>query len=165
MLSTLAAMQKQSSSTKEKIMRKSKTTVRHPITGTIRENDFATRQHLLLNQSSWQRTLLIRRTTQNASYTQKESIRPSNAALFAKHSEHLQLLQTKTTKRKSTRTIHPSNKEFSMPVTQKSHLLGLPPVLHPIKVRMGSPELWLNPKVTRTGNWVIYWAYPRSHTQ
>ena len=55
--------------------------------------------------------------------------------------EHLQLLPTKTTKRKSTRAIYPSNKEFSMPVTQKSHLLGLPPVLHPINARMGSPEL------------------------
>jgi hypothetical protein len=55
--------------------------------------------------------------------------------------EHLQLLPTKTIKRKSTRAIHPSNKDFSMPVIQRSHLLGLPPVLHPIKARMGLPEL------------------------
>ena len=146
-LSTLATTQEQSSLVNEKIMRKSKHTVRHPTTGyltstgTIRENGVATRQHLLLNQSSRRLIPLIRRSIQNASYIQKESTRPSNAALFAKHLEHLQLLPTNTTKRKSTRAIHHSNKEFSMPVTQRSHLLGLPPVLYPIKARMGSPEL------------------------
>ena len=152
-------------------MGKSNPTVRHLTTGyllskgTIHENGVATRQHLLLNQSSRRLTPLTRKSIQNASCTPKESTRVSNAALFTKHSEHLQLLPTKTTKRKSTRTIHPSNKEFSMPITQRSHLLGLPPVLHPIKARMGSPELWLNSKITRIGNWVIYWAYPQSYTQ
>ena len=147
MSSTLAAMQKQSSSTKGKIMRKLKPTVQHLITGypistgITSENDVATTQHLLLNQSSRRLILLNRRYIQNVSYIQKESTRVSNAALFTKHSKHLQLLPTKTTKRKSTRAIYPSNEEFSMPVTQKSHLLGLPPVLHPIKARMGSPKL------------------------
>ena len=147
MLSTLAATQKQSSSTKGKIMRKSKPIVRHLTTGyllstgTIHEKGVVTRQHLLLNQSSRRLILLIRRSTQNDSCTQKESTRPSNAALFTKHSEHLQLLPTKTTKRKSTRAVNPSNEKFSMPVTQRCHLLSLPPVLYPIKTRMGSPEL------------------------
>ena len=147
MLSTLATMQEQSSSAKEKIMRKSKPTVRRPTTGyltstgTIHENGVATRQHLLLNQSSRRLIPLIRRSTQNASCTQKESTRPSNAELFAKHSEHLQLMPTKTTKRKSTRAIYPSIEEFSMPATQESHLLGLPPTLYPIKARMVLPEL------------------------
>ena len=137
-------------------MRKSKPTVQHLITGylisrgTTRENDVVTRQHLLLNQSSRRLTLLIRKSIQNASCTLKESTRTSNATSFVKHSEHLQLLPTKTTKRKSTRAAHPSNKEFSMPVSQRSHLLGLPPVLHPIKARMGSPELWLESSIGLT---------------
>ena len=145
----LATTQEQPSSTKEKIIRKSKPTVLHPIigyltsTGTTRENDVATKQHLLLNQSSWQRTLFIRRSTQNASCTQKESIRPSNAALCAKHSEQPQLLPTKTSKKKSTRIIYPPNEKFIIPATQESHLLGLPLALYPTKARMGSPELWL----------------------
>ena len=136
----LVATRKQSSSTKEKIMRKSKPTVRHLITGylistgTIRENGVATRQHLLLNQSSRRLILLTRKSIQNASCTPKESTRVSNAALFTKHSEHLQLLPTKTTKSNSTRAIYPSNEEFSMPASQESHLLGLPPVLYPSSI-------------------------------
>ena len=144
MLSMLATTQEQSSSTKEKVMRKSKPTIRHPTTrypistATIPENGVATRQHLLLNQNRRRRILLTRKSIQDASYTPKESTRTSNATPFEKHSEHLQLLPTKTSKRRSTRAIHHSSEESSMP---ESHLLGLPLVLHPIKTRMGSPEL------------------------
>jgi len=147
MLSTLAATQKQSSSIKGKIMRKSKPTVRHLTTGyllstsTIHENGVATRQHLPPNQSSRRLILLTRKSIQNASCTPKESTRVSSAAPFAKHSEHLQLLPTKTTKKRANTSKILSKKESRMPATQTSHLLGLPPVLHPIKTRMGSPEL------------------------
>ena len=47
----------------------------------------------------------------------------------------------KDNKKKANTSQILSNEESSMPVTQTSHLLGLPPVLHPIKARMGSPEL------------------------
>ena len=103
MLSTLVATRKQSSSTTVKIMKKSKTTARHPtskyltITGTIRESGAATRQHLLPNRPNNRRLiLLIRNFTQDVSYTLKKSTRVSNASSFAKHSEHLHLLPTKT---------------------------------------------------------------------
>ena len=147
MLSTLVASQKQSSSKKGKTIKKSKPTVRHLIiryltsTGTTPESSPATKQHPLLNQSSRRLILLTRKSIQNASYTPKKSTQASNAALCAKHSEQPQLLPTKTAKKKSTRIIYPPNEKFSMPATQESHLLGLPPVLHPIKARMGSPEL------------------------
>ena len=116
MLSTLVATRKQSSSTKEKTMKKQKPTVRHltigylTSTGTTPESGAATKQHHLHNQSSRRSILLTKKSTQNASYIQKESTRASNAALFAKHSEHLQLLPTMITKRKSTRAIYPSNR-------------------------------------------------------
>ena len=131
-------------------MRKSKPTVQHLITGylistgTTRENNVATRLHLLLSQSSRRLILLNRKSIQSASCIPKESTRVSSAALFAKHSEHLQLLPTKTTKKRANTSKILPNEELSMPVTQTSHLLGLPPVLHPIKAMMGSPELWLS---------------------
>src|SRR6185312_2781028 len=102
MLLTLVATQKLSSSIMVKIMKKSKPTARHPtskyltIMGTTRESSAATRQHLLPNQSIRRLILLTRNFTQNASCTPKESTRVSNASSFAKHSEHLHLLLTKT---------------------------------------------------------------------
>ena len=93
MLSTLVAMQEQSSSTKEKIMKKSKPTARHPAsnypttTGTTRGSDAATKQYHLLNRPSSRRSILLTRNSiQNASCTPKESTRASNASSFAKHS-------------------------------------------------------------------------------
>src|SRR6185312_8012031 len=119
MLSTLVATRKQSSSTKEKIVRKSKPIVRHLTTGyllstgTIHEKGVVTRQHLLLNQSSRRLTPLTRKSIQNASCTPKESTRVSNAALFAKHSEHPQLLPTKTTKKRANTSKILPNEELS----------------------------------------------------
>ena len=78
MSSTLVAIRKQSSSTKEKTMKKSKLTARHPtinflrITSTTRENDAVTEQYLLLNQQSSQRAIpLIKNFIQDVFYTPK----------------------------------------------------------------------------------------------
>ena len=60
-------MQKQSSSIKEKIMKKSKLTARHltidypTTTGTTRGSDAATKQYLLLNRPSSRRLILLTR--------------------------------------------------------------------------------------------------------
>ena len=138
MLSTLVATRKQSPSTKGKIMKKSKLTVRHLITGylittgTTRESGAATRQHLLPNQSNRRLILLTRKFIQIAFCTPKESTRVSNASPFAKHSEHLQLLPTKTTKKRANTSNIMSNK-------------------------------WRQMRQLRIG--VIYRAYPRPYTQ
>ena len=105
--SILVAMQKQSSSTKEKIMKKSKLTARHLIidylttTSTTRENDVATEQYLLLNRQNSRRSIpLIKNSIQDVFCTPKGSTRVSNASSFAKHSEHLHLLPTRTTRKR-----------------------------------------------------------------
>ena len=150
-------MLKQSSSTTVKIMKKSKPTARHPIskylttTGTTRESGAATRQHLLSNQSSRRLILLTRKFTQNASCTPKESTRVSNASSFAKHSEHLHLLPTKTTRKRANMSkISFDNQRRRSQSDGLNLLRANPPVLYPIKARMGPPELRFYPRTTRS---------------
>ena len=71
-------MQKQSSSIKETIMKKSKLTARHltiyypTTTGTTRGSDAATKQYLLPNQQSSRRSIpLIKNFIQDVFYTPK----------------------------------------------------------------------------------------------
>ena len=112
MSSTLVAIRKQSLSTKGKIMRKSKPTVRHPTigypisAGTTRRKGAVTKQHLLPNQSRQILIALTRRFTQDASCTPKSSFQ----CITLRHSEHLQLLPTKTTKKRANTSNIMSNK-------------------------------------------------------
>jgi hypothetical protein len=101
-------MRKQSSSTKEKIRKKSKLTAQHPTinylrtTSTTREKNTVTEQYLLLNRPSSRRSIpLIKNIIQDVFCTPKGSTRVSNASSFAKHSEHLHLLPTKTTRKRA----------------------------------------------------------------
>ena len=88
-------------------MKKSKLTVQHPTIdylttmSTTRENDVATEQYLLLNRQNSRRSIpLIKNSIQDVFCTPKGSTRVSNASSFAKHSEHLHLLPTRTTKKR-----------------------------------------------------------------